>query len=1090
MKAMKKKTFLLLLVCLSASLLVHGQTRITGTVTDAQGKPLQGASVVIKGTTTGVITDAAGGYVLTLPEGAASLVFSFLGYVTVEKPALGAVVDAQLTEDSKLLGEVVVTALGITREQKSLGYATQEVSGSDLSRSPAASIAGSLSGKVAGLQITTANTLGGSTNVILRGFKSLTQSNQSLFVVDGVPVDNSNLSTNGLDLGNTIADLNPDDIESINVLKGAAASALYGSRAVNGVIVVNTKKGAKDAGLSVVFNQTLKTGWIDRNTLPKYQTEYGQGRDNFADAANGFYHQPAFNSGGNNVTIVKTNYDEAWGPAYDPNTLVYTWESFTPRSPNYGKATPWVAASHNAPTDYFETPFSTITSLILNGGAGKSTYKAGYTFDNTDGITPNSFIRKHNITLGWTQELAKRLRLGASLNYTSTAARNRSTYDYRAGNTNVRNLRQWLPSNIDYDAQKAAYDNGYNASWNMKNNAYNVQSDEVAPANYSNNPYWNDHENYNNDGRNRYFGNIRLDYEIIDGLHATARVSRDDYTHQFENRIAEGSIGTSWYYRSDIRYWENNYDLLFNYDKTWGAVSLKALLGGTIRQTHTETLSAETSGGLAIPGLYALSNSKSAAAAPKEFVGNKQVDSGFGEITINYKDLLTLDVTGRLDRSSTLPTDNDSYFYPAVSGGFIFSSLLPGVSWLTYGKLRANYAEVGSDAPYYSTRNTYVAALPFGGQYIYGVPATNNNPALKPERNKSYEVGLDLWLFDSKVKVDATYYHSRLSDQITPAAISSASGYEYFYVNSGTIQNQGVELSLNVTPVHTRHFSYDFTLNWSKNNNEVLSLYNDQPAYTITQYHNGVQLVAEVGKPYGILRGTDYEYLNGQRVVGSDGFYKKSTNTSSDLGKVTPDWIGGFSNRFRYGDFTLSFLIDASKGGNVYSLDIDNGSRSGILESTAGVNELGNPLRSPAANGGGLILPGVKEDGSPNTTRIDVANFSKRYFGSTYGQTAREYVYDASYVKLREVALAYSLPAKIFSKTRAIKGVTLSLTGRNLWIIYKNLPYADPEQGAPSTTQSGTTTANIAYNPNASLGYQNGVFPSVREIAFNIKLNF
>ena len=1088
---MKKKTFLLLLVWLAAfHYAAYGQTRVTGTVSDEQGEPLQGASVVVKGTATGVITDAAGAYAITLPEGATTLVFSFLGYATVEKPVAGAVVDIQLSEGVSYLNEVVVTALGISREKKALGYATQEVSNSDLSRAPAASIAGSLSGKVAGLQITTANTLGGSTNVILRGFKSLTQSNQSLFVVDGVPVDNSNLSTNGLDLGNTIADLNPDDIESINVLKGAAASALYGSRAVNGVIVVNTKKGAKDAGLSVVFNQTLKTGWIDRSTLPKYQTEYGQGRDNFADATNGFYHQPAFNSGGNDVTIVKTNYDEAWGPAYDPNTSVYTWESFTPRSPNYGKATPWVAASNNDPADYFETPFSTVTSLILNGGAGKSTYKAGYTFDNTDGITPNSFIHKHNITLGWTQELVKNLQLGASLNYTGTAARNRSTYDYRAGNTNVRNLRQWLPSNIDYDAQKAAYDNGYNASWNMKNTNYNIESDQVAPANYSNNPYWNDYENYNNDGRNRYFGNIHLDYEIINGLHATARVSRDDYTQQFENRIAEGSISASWYYRSDIRYWENNYDLLFNYDKTWGAVSLKALLGGTIRQTHTETLSAETSGGLAIPGLYALSNSKSGAAAPKEFVGNKQVNSWFGEVTVNYKDLLTLDVTGRSDRSSTLPADNNSYFYPAVSGGFIFSSLLPDIPWLTYGKLRVNYAEVGSDAPYYSTRNVYVAAQPFDGQYVYGVPATNNNPALKPERNKSYEVGLDLWLFDRRVTLDATWYSSRLSDQITPAAISSASGYEYFYVNGGTIQNRGVELSLNVTPVRARHFSYDFTLNWSKNNNEVLSLYNNQPAYTIAQYHNGVQLVAEVGKSYGILRGTDYEYLNGQRVVGSDGFYKKSTNTSSDLGKVTPDWIGSFTNRFRYKNLTWSFLIDASKGGNVYSLDIDNGSRSGILETTAGVNELGNPLRSPAATGGWLILPGVKEDGSPNTTRIDVANFSKRYFGSTYGQAAREYVYDASYVKLREVAVAYSLPAKIFNRIRAIKGVTLSLTGRNLWIIYKNLPYADPEQGAPSTTQSGTTSANISYNPNASLGYQNGVFPSVREIAFNIKLNF
>ena len=497
-----------LLIAISHS--AYGQTRITGSVGDEKGEPLPGASITVKGSSVGTITDAQGAYSIIVPEGTNTLVFSFLGYLTLEKNIAGNIVNARLVENINSLNEIVVTALGISREKKSLGYSTQEIAGSELSRTPAVSVAGSLSGKIAGLQITSANTLGGSNNVILRGFKSLTQSNQALFVVDGIPLDNSNFSVNGLDLGNAIADLNSDDIESVNVLKGAAASALYGSRAVNGVIVVNTKKGAKNAGLKIALHQTLKTGWIDRSTLPVYQTEYGQGRDNFVTSDNGFYHQPVFNSNGNNVLIVKTNYDEAWGPAYDANPAVYTWESFTPNSPNYGKATPWAAAEHNDPLAYFETPFSVITSISLNGGSEQSGYKMGYVFDDTDGITPNSFIRKHILNFGWSQELAGNVRLGASLNYSNTAARNRSTYDYRAGNTNVRNIRQWLPSNIDYRAQKAAYENGYNASWNMRNGSYNIKSDQVAPAAYSNNPYWNDFNNYNNDGRNRYFGNIYI----------------------------------------------------------------------------------------------------------------------------------------------------------------------------------------------------------------------------------------------------------------------------------------------------------------------------------------------------------------------------------------------------------------------------------------------------------------------------------------------------------------------------------------------------------------------------------------------------
>ena len=410
---------------------------------------------------------------------------------------------------------------------------------------------------------------------------------------------------------------------------------------------------------------------------------------------------------------------------------------------------------------------------------------------------------------------------------------------------------------------------------------------------------------------------------------------------------------------------------------------------------------------------------------------------------------------------------------------------------MSYGKLRANFAEVGGDAPVYSTANTYTAGTPFNSQTLFSYTTTNNNPDLRPERNTTYEAGAELAFLHNRLGLDVTYYHSRLSDQIMPITPSAASGFTSFYVNGGTIQNQGVELTLNAVPVRTRHFSWNIVLNWSKNDNKVISLYGGQPSYTIASYQNGIQLVAETGKSYGILRGTDYQYLHGQRLD-SNGYPIKATNSLSDIGNVNPDWLGSITNTVTYKRFSLSFLIDVKKGGDVYSLDQDYGSWSGVLPSTAGKNSLGNPIRSPLSDGGGVLLSGVTRDGKPNTTLVDAYDInvdgSAFPFGSVNSLAARSYVYDAGYIKLRELSLAYSLPTSVFGKQNVIKGIDLSLSGRNLWIIHKNLPYADPEQGAASTTPNSTTP--IVYNPNASIGYQTGVYPSVRNLAFNVKFKF
>ncbi len=1088
---------------LLVSLLSVAQTRnIDGRLFDEKGAPVPGATIRVRNTTTAVVSDGEGRFSITTSD-QAILQISSVGFQTKEVRAgdaeLGHLI---LSSASGSLDSVwVTTALGIRRTHNSLPYATQQVSAQDLNRTPNTDFISNLSGKVAGLQITSSNVLGGSNNVILRGFKSLTQNNQALFVVDGVPYGNATQNTGGYDLGNPASDFNPDEIESVNVLKGAAASALYGSRAANGVIMITTRHDRSAfKKLSITATQSTQVGLIDKSTLPKYQTQYGQGYGSAgANSPDGyFYYQPAVGSNGQNVNIVETDEDQVWGSAYDPSLKVYQWDAFSPGNANFGKATPWTAAAHHDPTAFLVTPVTSITGVYLSTSNKDIDVKAGYSNTYDKGILPNSSIKKSNLYLDLSYDVSPQLKLGGFINYTDENGLNRSSYDFRAVNTTLRDFRQWWPTNVNLNEQKADYFRyRTNNTWNWLGGYATASAADLPSAAYHNNAYWSQYENYNNDSRQRYFGNINLTYKIIDGLSLFGRVAHDGFSQLFETRVAVGSFQTPGFSKLLANYGETNYDLILNYDKKLSTdFELRALVGGNVLQDEYSSTSAATSGGLVVPRFYSLSNSVKTPPAPTEVDQRKEVDGVFAGATLSYKSLLTLDGTLRRDQSSTLPKDHKSYYYPAVSGNFLFSKLLPDFGWLSYGKLRANYAEVGNDAPYYSIQNTYSAGTAFNGQTLFSYSTTNNNPLLRPERNRTYEVGAELSFFNNRLGLDVTYYHSRLIDQIMPITPSTASGFTQFYVNGGTVQNQGVELSINAVPVRTRDFSWNILLNWSKNNNKVISLYGGQPSYTIASFQNGIQLVAETGKPYGILRGTDYKYINGQRQIDTTGLPVKAANAKSDIGNVNPDWYGGITNTFTYKRFSLSFLIDVKQGGDVYSLDMDYASWSGVIPGTAGKNANGVSVRAPLSQGGGVLLKGVVDNGTPkgtpNTKLVDASDInadgSKFPFGSVNSLAARSYVYDASYVKLRELSIGYSLPVSVFGKQNVIKGVDLSLSGRNLWIIHKNLPYSDPEQGSASTTPTSSTP--IVYNPNATIGYQTGVYPSVRTLAFNVKLKF
>ena len=1082
---MRKIVNILFILALLANGLYAQVHVLTGKVTDSSGAPIEGASITIKGIPSGKVTGSKGEFQIAAKSKDVLIVTS-LNFTPLEiKVGNQTYFKVTLEKTSNKLDEVLVTtALGLKRTRNSLAYATQQVSGEDLNKTLNTNFVQNLSGKVAGLQITASNTLGGSTNTILRGFKSLTQDNQALFVVDGVPYDNSNRSQNGYDLGNAASDINPEDIESVSVLKGAAASALYGSRASNGVILINTKKGShKNKGIGVVLTSGITVASPDKKTLPEYQTQYGQGygsqgySSTFPSQSGFFYYTPVFNSGGQPVNVAQTDVDAATGPAYDPSINVYGWQSFVPGDPNYGKATPWVPAAHHNPVDFFETPVTVSNNIYIDGGGENGTFKSSLTRSSDNGILPNSSLTKTLINFGGTHTITNQLTFGVTANYSDIASIGRDGYTYSSQENPLMDFREWWPTNVNIQQQKADYfRNQTNASWNWLGDYTNPST--LIPA-YHNNLYWNRYQNTEDDERKRYFGNINLNYKITSYLNLLGRVSVDNYNESVEWHTAVGSVHQASYSRIDNNYGETNYDLLLNFDKKLTKdIAVKALLGNNIRQVNTSSISATTNGGLIVPGVYALANSVNTPAAPQESVGKKEVDGLFGGATISFRDFVTVDGTLRRDVSSTLPAANNTYYYPSLSANFIFSKFLKDLTWLSYGKLRANYAEVGGDAPLYSVKNTFQYVSPFNGEPTVAAPITNNNAHLLPEKNQSYEFGLEASFLKNRIGFDLTYYHAKQIDQIMPVSVSTASGYSTFYVNGGSVQNQGIELSLNVTPVKTNDFKWNLTLNWSKNINKVLSLYNNQPSYTIASYGFNTQLVAEAGKAYGVIRGSDYTYLNGKRLVDATGNYILNSNSLTDIGNINPDWIGSINNSFKYKNVTFSFLIDVKHGGDVYSLDMDFGDYSGLYPETAGYNPNGKLVRSPLNQGGGALLPGVTADGKANTKLVDASDINNGAFPfSSYNSFAdKSYVYDASYVKLREVAITYSIPQKVFTNIGFIKGIDLSLTGRNLWIIHKNLPYADPEQGYASG--------------NSSIGFQVGTYPSLRTAGLTAKIKF
>ncbi|OKL40397.1 SusC/RagA family TonB-linked outer membrane protein [Pontibacter flavimaris] len=1068
MRKLYLSTLLLLLVCWCGTAFAQ-QTSVSGTVTGADnGIPLPGVSVIVKGTATGVTTAADGTFQVNVPAPESVLMFRFLGYEVQEvKVGNQRVFNVRLNLDNKQLQEVVVTALGIQREERSLGYATQEVKGEDLTLTKEQNVLGSLAGKVAGVQVTGASgaSMGGTQKIKIRGVNSLTGSGEPLIVVDGTPISNANFAgRSGADYGNLAQDINSEDVESVNVLKGPAASALYGIRGQYGVIMITTKKGKRGAKkVDVQLNSAFSVEKAS-NFMP-LQNHYGGGStQTFRTLANG---QPYVDG-----------TDESWGPKMD-GTPVRMIHSFYPQDPEYEKLTPFVPQPDNI-KDYYETGHSLNNGISIAGGNENTAIRFSYNNTSIEGIEPNSWLKRNNLGLSASLDLSKKLTVSTNVNYATNNAR-RPSQGYYEGATN---MVQWFQRSLSMDRLRDyKYPDGTYYQWNINRpNAQGVLS-SFEPGDW-NNPYFEAYENSNLDSRDRFFGDVGLTWEVLPSLKLSSFVRSDMFTQNLEHKEAAGGRYDDGYSVGKYQNKEMNYEFLGQYTKEWGDFSLNASLGANLYSRRYTYVSQATVGGLSSPGFYSIEASRERPTT-SSYLQRKEIRSGYALMSLGYKDTYYIDASLRNDNSSTLPADNNSYWYPSVSGSLVFSELL---QWqpLSYGKMRLSYAKAGSDLSPYGILPTYEVGGIYDGVNTLYVPDVLNNSDIKPSFSNAYEAGLDLRFFNNRFGVDFTYYQQRNKNQIINLRVPGTSGYTSARINAGLIENKGVELTLTGTPVQSENFTWDATFNLNRNRSMVKELYSDIDVYPLdNNTYSGVTIYlnSEVGEPFGSLVGNAYKRdpETGKKLIGKDNMPVFETN--HNFGSVLPDLTGGLQNNFKIGKFNLGAMVDYQLGGQFFSWSRMLAVKSGQHAETAAMNDKGKNVRDPLSEGGGVkvegiyapgtIIDDVDVSGQPVTAYVD----AKSYFRNNIGKNIyEEWLYDASYIKLREVRLGYTFEKSTLAWL-PFNSVNLSLISRNPATIWQKAPKGlDPSElstGSSSISwlETGQLITTRSYGVNLNITF-------------------
>jgi len=1039
--------------------------KISGVITEkVSGQPVPGVSISVKGGSSGTQTNGDGKFSINANENDILRIFS-IGYTEQEIKVSSAntTLNITLEEAQNALSEVVVTALNIPKEKKSLGYAVQELKSKDLAEAREVNLVNALAGKIAGVQVTNSQGDMGSSRIIIRGETSISGNNQPLFIIDGVPVDNTQTLGNSSisatsasrDYANPISDINPDDIESMSVLKGPNAAALYGSRAAAGVVLITTKKGkgSKGLGISVTSNTTFSSLLI----LPDYQNSYGQG-------ANGQFSYVDGAGGGLNDGV-----DESWGPRLDGRLI--------PQFNSNGVAVPFIAHPDNVKS-FFNTGRTLNNGIAFSGSSEKFDYRLSYNNMDQKGVIPNSSQSKNSFLFNSSYKINPKLTLNTYANYVNSSADN---IPGSGGKRSTSTMLQftWFGRQVDVSQLKSLYESGQNINWNNS---------------YYSNPYFVAYENTVGQVRNRLIGSAELNYKIIEGLSANFRTGNDNYTDRRKTKIAYGTNGTPFgsYEEDAYTFNENNTEARLDYTKKLNKdFNLDILLGGNMRTSTLEN-NDQLASKLAVSGLYTLSNSRDPLISYNYYTKQK-VYSAFSSAQLSFRNYAYLNLTARNDWSSTLPVENRSYFYPSVNGSLILTEAFDIKSdALTFAKLRGGWSKVGKDASPYQLINTYGFIAPFDSNPQQYANAVDLNANLKPETTNSTEAGFELGFFKNRLRFDASVYNTNSINQILSLDVSTTTGYSSKLVNGGTINNKGVELQLGLTPIKTSNFTWDINTNFSSNKSRVKSLYGNIQSYVLGT-DGTVQILAAVGQPYGTIFGTAYERnAAGQILVDADGTPVISASKKV-LGKYTPNWLGGITNSFTYKRVNLSVLVDAHVGGKIYSGTNATGTYTGVLASTLpgrGTENGGLSYYFPgndntaravqiaagsAAPGGaivyddGMVFNGVLADGTVNSRIIPAS----QYYKSTTNADEST-VYSATYVKLREIKLGYTLPQQ-WIKSIGLQSATVSVVGRNLLIIHKEVPNIDPE---------------TAFNTGNGQGLEDLTLPGVRNIGFNINLKF
>ncbi len=1004
------------------------QINITGVIKDEFGDPMPGVNVIVKGTLTGVVTDVNGKYSIAVPNRDAVLVFSFIGYKTHEF-TVGSqdAIDIVMNEDTHQIEEVVVTALGIRKDAKSLGYAFTKVDGDEFTTVRGTNFANSLTAKVAGVNVSSVNNgPSGSSRVTIRGNTSITGDNQPLYVINGLPMNTGSFyRSDGInpDWGDNVSSINPDDIEELTVLKGATAAALYGSRAKNGAIIITTKsgKGSRGIGVEVNSNTTFDVPYY----LWELQDEYGQGYGGVRPATQDF----AAGHGQNH-----------WGEVYDGKmTMQFD-----------GVERPYSYVKKSVLDDFYSTGFTTTNNVSFTGGGDKGTFRLGLTDMRNKGIISNSTMARDNISLGVSQYATKNVLITANVDYITEHVENRIINRGGGGSPSMGILY------VNSCMPTSALAPGYDANLN-----------EIKLGNDMNttNPYFWKNRMHNESDKERWIASVNVRYNILDWLFIQGKAGQDYYNFKYDNMFPEKSVirPNGYIEEYDNTFFERNYEAMLGINRNLNEdFGLTVNMGGNMMYQNSSSINISGSD-FVNPNLHVLNNTSERTVSTG--ISKKKINSLFATAELSYKNFLYLNLTGRNDWFSTLNPSSNSFFYPSAGLSFIFTEAFNLPEVFTFGKFRLAYASVGGDTSPYQLDLTYsVLDFTYGGQnLVQMIQNSVPNRNLRPLNVQEYEAGFDVRMFNNRLGFDLAVYNKLTTDDIATESVTTVSGYSGVSVNVGSIRNRGVELLVNGRPIDNKTFSWDISVNMAYNKSKVIKISSESDEFIAN---------ASSSRSYiKHIKDMEYSQLVGKHIVkdaqGRDIINADGVNTITDevfpVGSGVHKYTSGMMNTFTYKGFSLSALIDGKFGAKIYS------------DSNYGLDHRGMSPNSLRGRKDGYILDGVKADGSVNDIFVTAERVNNRALVIARRNAIDDYLYNASYIKLRNVSLTYNLPHSVLNKIGFLKGASVSLVGTNLAYLMKHTPGF-----LPDSNQS----------PGNDQGIESSLVPPVRTYGFNVNLKF